>query len=301
VKLQRGTLKRLDEAFQAFFRRFKRGEKPGFPRFKGSQWFTSFHFAEWSGVAFENGRIRFKGMPGGLRVHLHRPLPSEDILSAILKRDLKGWNICLVVRVPVGKFRNPKRIIGADVGVLSLVALSTGETIPNPRHARTASRKIRVLQRALWRCKRGSKRRRMVKARLARHHEKIRNSRSTYLHQVSARLVRDYDLIAVEKLNIKGLSGGILARDVQDASWGRLRANLAYKALKAGCRVVEVDPKYTSQTCPECGTVEKKTLSDRVHECDCGCVLDRDVAAARVILSRAVAGPGFAKPLSAAA
>lgn len=295
VKLQRGTLKRLDEAFQGFFRRVKRGDDPGFPRFKGKQWFTSFQFTEWEASPIENGRIRFKGMPGGLRMHMHRPLPSDDILSAIFKLDAKGWHVCLAVRVPVERGQGTQRKVGIDVGISSFAALSTGETIPNPRHARMAEKKMRVLHRALSRCKRGSKRRRKVKARLARHHDKIRNSRSTYLHQVSARLVRDFDLIAIEKLNIKGLSGSMLSRDVNDAAWGKLRNNLAYKALKAGCELVEVDPKYTSQTCPECGTVEKKALSDRIHECDCGCVLDRDVAAARVILSRAVAGPGFAK------
>ena len=93
-------------------------------------------------------------------------------------------------------------------------------------------------------------------------------------------------MIAVEKLNIKGLAGGMLAKEVHDVSWGRLVQMLRYKAARAGGELIEVDPRYTSQTCPECGIIKKKELSERVHRCrPCGCVLDRDVAAARVILA----------------
>jgi putative transposase len=164
--------------------------------------------------------------------------------------------------------------------------LSTGEAIPNPKKARKAHKRQRRLQRALDRCERGKKNRLKAKARLARFHAKVARRRRTYLHQVSAKLVRDYDLIAVEKLNVKGLAAGMLARDVHDAGWATLKEMLRYKAERAGARLIEVDCRKTSQTCPECGQVAKKTLSERIHRCDCGCVLDRDHAAALVILQR---------------
>jgi len=78
-----------------------------------------------------------------------------------------------------------------------------------------------------------------------------------------------------------------VARDVNDASWGKLISMLRYKVERAGSKLIEVDPRHTSQTCPECGSVKAKTLSERVHRCPCGSVMDRDVAAAKVILLRA--------------
>jgi putative transposase len=285
--LQRGTLARLHESFQGFFRRVKKGDaKAGFPRFKGRNWFKSFEFTEWSGITLRGRRIRFKGLPGSLRVHMHRALPSDEIRSCIFKRDARGWHVCLAVRVAVNEKRSTRRAVGIDMGISTLAMLSTGEAIPNPKIARNAEKAMRLTQRKLARCKRGSNRRKKVRERFTRLHRKIANTRRTYLHQVSARLVGDYDLIAIEKLNVKGLAASILARDVHDAGWSTLKDMLKYKAAKAGTSIVEVDCRKTSQTCPECGVVKKKTLSQRIHRCECGCTLDRDHAAALVILQR---------------
>lgn len=90
--LQRWTLKQLEEAYRGFFRRLKGGGKPGFPRFRGKGRFESFGFAEFSGIRLDNRRLRFKGLPGGLRVHFHRPLPQDArIRSCVFSRDDKGW------------------------------------------------------------------------------------------------------------------------------------------------------------------------------------------------------------------
>lgn len=291
--LQRATLHRLDQTYRSFFRRAKAGEKAGFPRFKGKGWFNSFGFREFRGISFDGKRLRLKGMSGGLRVHLHRSLPTMDIRSCTFRRDAKGWLVSFAVPVETANKRDNIRAIGLDMGLTTLAATSDSELIPNPRAARKAQIKMRVRQRALARCRKGSMRRRKVRAEVTRLHAKIANTRKTYLHQVSARLVRDYDLIAIEALNIKCLSRGILARSVHDAGWGNLIEFLRYKAARAGAQLIEVDPRFTSQTCPDCGTVAPKTLADRVHSCPCGCIIDRDVAAARVILSRAVVGPGL--------
>jgi putative transposase len=287
--LQRGTLRRLHKSFEAFFRRVKRGEaRAGFPRFKAVASFKSFTFAEWSGITLRNNRIHFKGLPGSLRVHMHRPLPSDDIRSAIFKRDAKGWHVCLAVRVPVVAARVPKRSIGIDMGITTLATLSTGEAIPNPRQARKALREERRLRRALQRCERGRKRHVKTKIRLERFHARVAGTRRTYLHQVSARLVREYDIIAGEKLNMKALAASMLAREVRDAGWGMLTKMLRYKAERAGAQLVEVDCRYTSQDCSACGERVKKTLKERTHCCpSCGLVLDRDLNAARNILQRA--------------
>jgi putative transposase len=292
LNIQRGTIKRLDKAFKGFFSRVKRSAKPGFPRFRGKERFNSFDFNEMDGLRYDGNRLRWSGMPSGLRVHLHRPMPEGKILTAKFKRDHKGWSVCFAIRSETPEKRIVSSAVGIDVGIKTLAATSDGLLIQNPRAARRSERAMRRTQRALARCKRGSTSRRKARQRLARLHAKIANTRATALHQISAMLAKRYDVIAVEALNTKGLARGILARDVHDASWSKLRDLLRYKAERAGAHFIEVNPKFTSQDCPDCGRRQAKTLAERVHSCPCGCVLDRDVAAARVILSRAVVGPG---------
>jgi putative transposase len=129
---------------------------------------------------------------------------------------------------------------------------------------------------------------------VARCHAKTARARHDHLHQAAARLVRDYDVIAVEELNVKGLARSALAKDVHDASWTKFISILRYKAACAGSRLIEVDPYDTSQDCSGCGTKVPKSLADRWHECEsCGLAMDRDLNAARNILHRAGVGPGL--------
>lgn len=140
---------------------------------------------------------------------------------------------------------------------------------------------------AVARCKRGSATRAKRKAALARFHAYIANRRRDQLHNLSRSLVDRFGRIAIEDLNIKGLARGMLAKHVNDASWAQLTAMLEYKAASAGVDFVRVDPRGTSQECPKSGIVAAKTLAERMHRCECGCVMDRDVAAAMVVHFRA--------------
>lgn len=293
AQLQRGTLKRLHEAFQGFFRRVKRGQKPGFPRFRGKGWFDTLEWAEFSGITLTGNRLKSKAF-GTLRVHFHRPLPEDAATkSCKIVRDVKGWAVCFVVQVDTPEKCTVQTSVGLDVGLTDLVTLSTGEQIPTLRAVRRAERKLRVAQRHLSRCQRGSKGRHKARAREARCHAKVKNQRRTYAHQISKRLVDRFDLIAVEDLHVKGLARTRLSKSVLDASWSTLLDLIAYKAEKAGHYLVKVDPNYTSQDCSRCEERVKKPLAQRVHQCPaCGLVLDRDENAAVNILNRAVAGPG---------
>lgn len=294
ASLQRWTLKRLDEAYKGFFRRLRdRSSRSGPPRFRGVGRWRSFGFSEFSGIRFKNNRLRFNGIPGGLRVHLHRPLPEGRPLSCSFTRNLDGWYVCFQVRARCDEVKDEfVRPVGIDLGLDNLLALSTGERIPNPRKARRAENEMRRRQRALSRCRRGSTGRKKAKAKVARLHRAVTNARRTFLHQVSTRISKEFGLISVEKLRVGGLARSHLARSFHDASWGLLREFLRYKVERTGGAWIEVDPRYTSQECPGCGAVKVKELSERTHSCSCGCTLDRDVAAAKVILSRAVVGPG---------
>jgi putative transposase len=299
VTLQRATLKRLDNAYNNFFRRIKKGEIPGFPRFRGSGWFHSFGFREFSprvGVSLRGEKIRFKGMPGGLRVHFHRALPLDcAVVGCTLRRDCKGWSVIFGVKVPTPPERGCVRAVGIDLGITTFATLSDGQVIPSLRAARKAQRALRLAQRAFRRKERNSKNR--TKARLvqSRCHASITRCRIDHAHKASAFIARNYEVIAVEALQIKGLArGGNLAHDIRDASWSRFLSMLRYKAERAGARLIEVNPRNTSQECSRCGAMVAKQLAERWHNCPlCGLSLDRDLNAAKNILNRAGVGPGL--------
>ena len=295
VNLQRATLKRLDEAYRGFFRRVKSSVKPGFPRFRGKGWFDSFGFAEFRGITLRGSRLRFKGMPGALRVHLHRPMPTmANIKSCTIRRDERGWYVGFAIHSQTPQMREGDRAIGIDLGITTFAALSDGGVIPSLKAARRAARRLRCAQRTLSRKIRGSKGRRKARIEVRRCHATTARQRDNHLHQASARLVGDYDVIAVEALRVKALSRSTLAKDVHDASWAKFLSMLRYKAERAGTRLVEVDPRNTSQDCSGCGMRVPKALGDRQHDCPhCGLSIDRDLNAALNVLNRAGVGPGL--------
>ena len=295
VSLQRWTLKRLDEAYRGFFRRLAAGGKPGFPRFRGRGRFDTFGFREFCGIRFENGRIRFKGLPGGLRVHLHRPLPEGAVIrSAVFHREVNGWTVGFAVALPDAPLRRGDRFVGIDLGITTFAALSNGGYVPSLKAARRTERRLRAAQRALARKHRVSNSRGKARQAVTRCHAATTRARANHLHPASARLVRDYDVIVVEKLSVKGLARSALAKDVHDASWAKFIAMLRYKAEGAGSRLIEVNPVDTTQDCSGCGVRVPKDLGDRTHACaHCGLTLDRDLNAARNILNRAGVSPGL--------
>ncbi|MBV8772977.1 MAG: transposase, partial [Deltaproteobacteria bacterium] len=280
------VLRRLDKSFKAFFRRCKAGEKPGFPRFRASARYHSAEFRVGDGLTLrKSGRIGIVGIPGEIKCRWHRALPSAPA-SAILTRQNGKWFAVFHVEVAEAELRTGETV-GIDLGLSCLVALSNGETIERPNWTKRAAKGLRRRQRALSRATRGSKRRAKTRARLAAYSAKVARKRADYLHKLTAGLVLRFSGIGIEDLNIQGLARGMLAKDVSDAAWAQLIAMLRYKAASAGSEIVAVDPRGTSQTCPSCGTIKPKTLADRTHRCDCGCVLDRDVAAAQVVHLRA--------------
>ena len=295
VNIQRATLKRLDEAYKGFFARLKTGANPGFPRFRGKNRFDSFGFVEFSGISLRRSNLRFRGMPGALRVHVHRPLPEDgDIRRCTFRRDVKGWTVAFALRVPDVPLRRSGRAVGVDLGIVNFAVLSDGGIIPSLRAARTNERRLRIAQRAHARKCRGSKSRLKARNALRRCHARTSSQRANHLHQASARLVRNYDVIAIEALNVKSLADSRLAKAVRDASWAKFISMLRYKAEWAGVRLIEVDPYNTSQACCGCGTLVPKELGTRQHSCaQCGLSIDRDLNAAVNILNRAGMGPGL--------
>jgi putative transposase len=181
--------------------------------------------------------------------------------------------------------------VGIDIGLSKLAVVSDGLVIANPHLIKKHQRKIAVLGRRLSKKKKGSLNRVKAKVKLARAYEKLANSRLDFLHKTSSSLVRKYSVISLENLNVKGMVQERFGKQINDAGWGMLAGMLCYKAAGAGCKVVFVNPKGTTQNCSQCGAVVPKTLADRVHSCpSCGLTLDRDLNAALNILDRGTAG-----------
>jgi putative transposase len=295
ANVQRWTLKRLDSAFQGFFQRVKaRSGKAGSPRFRSRGRWAAFGFNEFSGIRFDGKRLRFSRMPGGLKLHLHRPLPDDaDIRSCVLRHDGRGWHVCFQVAVAASEKRSVASAVGVDLGLKVFAYCSDNVVIPNPRFAQRADKELRRRQRALARCKHGSNRRQKVRARVARLYRKIADTRNTWLHQQSAELVKRADLLAVEDLKVSNMvRHPTLARSIADASWSRFVSMLDYKAEKAGGQLIRVDPRNTSQECSGCRELVPKSLAVRTHACpSCGLVIHRDYNSSLNIL-RAGIGAG---------
>ena len=281
------VLRRLDLAFQAFFRRVKRGQKAGFPRFRSHNRYDSFTYAQ-SGFSLESGKLRLSKI-GKVRIKLHRPVNGR-IKTLTIKREAGRWYACFSAECDPKPLPACSEAVGIDVGLTAFATLSDGTEIDNPRWYRGAQKRVRRAQRKVARRKKGSHRRRKAVVVLQRIYAHIRNQRASFHHAVSHWLVNNYGLIAVEDLNIKGLAAGMLAKSVGDAGWGMFLDKIAYKAASAGRVFVRVNPVGTSQACL-CGGEAPKTLKDRWHECPrCGLSAPRDHVSAQVILKRAL-GP----------
>ena len=291
VASARYTLLRLDRAFKAFFRRVKTGEKPGYPRFRGKDRFNSFTFSMANGCQIVNRKLRLQGI-GTIRIRWHRELPENArIKQATIVRENGKWFVCFCVEMPKPDPSCGSGTVGIDVGLKAFATTSEGDTLGDSRTLERNLKDLRRRQRALSRCQQGSSTRKQVKKRVTTLHAKVRNTRMDMHHKVARTLVNRYDTIAVESLNIKGmLRNNWLARRIGDAGWYNFITLLSSKAEEAGAQVIRVDPKGTTQECSRCGKTVKKSLFVRIHQCSCGCVLDRDLNAALNILARAEPG-----------
>ena len=277
----------LDKAFDAFFRRVKAGETPGYPRFKGRNRWHSFGWKELgNGFKVDGRRLKLSGI-GRIAIRWHRPIKGQIKTLRISQRASKWFASFSCVVDEAQPLEATGADVGIDVGLSALITTSTGEKVLHPRFYRTGQRRLRVAQRRVARRTKGSKNRRRAVAMLHVQHERIANQRKDYLNKLAHNLITCYDRIALEDLTITRLVHGNLAKSILDAGWGYLVQRLTHKAASAGRVVVLVDPRYTSKTCSGCGRVfEGLTLKDRWVDCHCGVSLDRDHNAAINVFNR---------------
>ena len=276
------VLKRLDRSFKNFFNGF------GYPRFQGRNRYNTFTYPQ-SGFEIRDGKIKLSRI-GHVRIFQHREIEGK-IKTCTIKKDVDQWYAIFTTEIDRHIKKVPvESMIGIDVGLSSLLILSNGDKIEPPEYLRKSEKKLAKEQIRLSRKKKGSKNRNKQRIRVARVHKKIRNQRKDFAHKTSRELVNNYDLIAFENLNIKGMvQNHHLAKSISDAGWSQLQTFTAYKAEDAGKQCEFVVANGTSQECYICGNVEHLTLANRVFRCSrCGNIEDRDVNASFNILKRAV-------------
>ena len=294
---------RVDLALQAFFRRVKTGEKPGYPRFRGKGWYDSFTYPQ-KGFKIDSGKLYLSKI-GSIKIKLHRPIEGKIKRLTVRRTTIGKWFACFSVELE----DNPKppwkdgSLVGIDVGLESFATLSNGEKIANPRFFREEEKELAKVQRRLSKAPKGTPERKKALKVVQLVHERIANKRYEFAHQISNQLVKKHGLIAFEDLNIKGMTHNHnLAKSIHDVAWNMLVTLTSYKAASAGSIVVLVDPRNTSKMCSRCGILVEKSLSDRVHKCSqCGLEMDRDWNAAINILRLGLQSVGIqsveARPL----
>lgn len=316
-RIQAGTLDNLDRAYKAFFKRAKAGAgaSAGFPRFKGRDFFRGFRFNAPLQIKWDGKRLRFAGVPGGLRVSARDRARLPTLIAdpkgggtwkgVSFSRDGNRWSVCFQAEVPIRPRAGDagSASVGVDWGTSVLAMLSTGEELRNDRPGMKLAAEQASAQRSLARKKKGSKRRMKARRRTQAVARRIANKRSNNLNKVSARLVRHYGTVVIEDIAVKKMTRSVPKEDIPpvvtrgrnraalDAAPYKLRQMLTYKAVREGCELIVVPAEHTTQDCSHCGTRGDVALVDREFHCEnCGSTLPRKLNAAINILNRAGRG-----------
>jgi len=300
------VLKRLDLAFQNFFRRVKNNQTPGFPKYKKKGTWDSITYPKYSKTPL-NDTITAPKI-GIVKIIYHRDMPKEANIKTltIAKEANNKWFACFSVeleyKVPIQEL---KRAIGIDLGLIEFLYVSDGSHIKAPKYFRKHQNRIKQLQRRFAKAERYKPKWYKLLHAIQKVYFRIRCLKHDFLHKTANWSLEKADVIFHEDLNIAGMirrpkskqdengkylpnnacakSG--LNKSIADASWGQFLSILKHKAATLGKMVIGVNPRYTSQECPECHQIVKKSLSVRTHKCPfCNFTANRDLAAALNIL-----------------
>ena len=293
-------VKRVDLAFKRYLKGDCNGKRSGRPRFKGKNRYRSLTFSSLGKDSINGNRLKLPKF-GWVKMIYHRPIPDGfKIKTATITHKADGYYVTLSIQddtvpeiIPANKAVDP---VGIDMGLKSFLIKSDGTEVEIPQFYRKAQKRLKKVQKTVSRSKKGSNNRKKAVVKLGKAHKKVADTRKDFHFKTAKNLLDSHDLVAHEKLNIKGLSRTKLAKSVLDAGWGQFLSILSTKAENAGLLTVAVNPHNTSQNCSNCGKKVPKKLKDRIHSCHhCGYVADRDVNAAKNILYLAVGRPVSSK------
>ena len=283
------SLRNLESAYSNFFK--KRAKYPRFKKRNGKQ---TARFTNQS-VRFKDGQVYLPKMSEPLNIVWSRPLPENYTLNSVtVSLDKSGrWFVSFSLTEEIEELPQRTERVGVDLGITSLVTLSTGEKIANQKFEQKDRKRLAKAQRRLSKKQKGSKNRDKARNKVARIYARMADRRIDTLHKITTRLVRENQTIAIEDLNVAGMTKNHnLARAISDASFGEFRRQLEYKSDWYGRDLIVVDRFFpSSKTCHECGSYrEKMPLNIREWTCpDCGTNHDRDVNAAKNILAAGLA------------
>lgn len=278
-------------AYDGFFRRVKRGKKPGFPKFKSRKNSrASYTTTKGPGMALEPTRVKIPCL-GWVRASGIRMTRGTIKRATVFRSPTGKYYASFLVEEDVALLPEVNAEIGIDLGIKSYLVDSNGREIGNPKHLRQAEQKLAREQRKLSRKEKGSRNREKQRLRVAAAYEKVSNRRNDHLHKLSTSIVRENQVICVEDLNVSGmLRNHHLAKAIADASWASFVRMLEYKSEWYGRTLVKIPTFYpSSQTCSDCGAInrEVKKLGVREWVCQaCGVLHDRDENAAKNILKK---------------
>ncbi len=292
---QQQNLMRLDKAWKRWLTPDKTGKRCGRPRFKTRGDICSFTFPRVNCLkagAHLTGNILKLSKVCEIEVILHRPIPDGfTIKQATLVKKADGWHVSFSLEdgtvpepLPVGEI---KSAVGIDVGLEKFLSTSNGQAVEIPQFYRKSQQRLARYSRQLARMEKGSRNYQRQASKVARLHLHVARERKEFHYQVAHWLCDQYDLVAFENLNIKGLARTRLAKSILDAAWGSFLNILQAVAVKRGKWALGDDPRGTSIECSGCTGRVEKTLKDRVHDCPhCGLVIDRDWNSGKNILNR---------------
>jgi putative transposase len=274
---------RVSKSYQNFFRRVKdkNCKEKGFPRFKSSIKSITYpqHDTSKTGFFIDNKKL-FVSKIGKMPIILHREINGEIKTLTIKKNESNQYFAVFCCDEYSSKKVKTEGSVGIDVGLKTYATLSDGNAIENPRFMKKSEKKLIRLHRELSRKKGGSNNRQKAKLRLVRQYQRIENQRKDFLHKITTKLAKNYKICKVEDLKIYNMMRNHhLAKSIADASWGTFVNMLSYKVVANGGRLIKVEPRYTSQTCSNCGKRIKMPLNKRIFDCECGLKINRDLNA----------------------
>lgn len=280
------ALANLDSAFVKFFR-----EKKGFPKFKSKKENRqSFSIPQNTRVNYDEGKVYIPKFKEGIKACFHRKFEGLVKTSVIIRTSTGKYYISILVEVnevdAAPKPISENKAVGIDLGIKTFAVLSDGTEIQNHKYLKCSIKKIKRLQRSLSKKAKGSKNREKARLRLARAHERVCNQRNNFLHQVTHRLVANYDTICLETLSASNMvKNHHLAQALEDIAISRFNTLLEYKAKEYGVNILRIGRFEPSSKMCTCGYINHDlTLSMRTWKCPvCGAVHDRDLLAANNI------------------
>lgn len=284
VPLQQ-SLRHLQSAYKNFYSKSFR-----YPQFKKKNHKQSIEYTR-SGFKYSDGCLFLAKHKQPLDIKFSRSLPKGlKPTSVTVSCDSSGrYHISMLVKMDIAKKPKAHKHTGLDLGISNLVVDSDGTKVDNPRIYEKHQVKLARAERKFAKKKRGSKNREKERKKVAKIHAKISDSRKDFTHKLTTRLINENQVLAVEDLCVKGmLKNKILAKHISDANWGELLRQLTYKAEWYGRELVKVDRFFpSSKTCNKCrNVIGDLPLSARIWECsNCGSIVDRDVNAAKNILT----------------